>query len=200
MSESSTYPYIGVPITIISKAEIRYEGILYAINPTEHTVSLTQVRSFGTEDRKPNPQFIPPSDELYEFIIFKGSEIKDLQVLNTHSPPQSVVSSASLPVQSSSEAKESLQAISSTPKPDSAPNQPHEAPKESSDKKYDKKLSFFDSLTGGEEAKFDRKAIEIRDSETFGESNVRSAQNALKMYLNRGRRGRNRGRYRGRGT
>jgi protein LSM14 len=36
--------------------------------------------SYGTEDRRTGDQFFPPSTSLYDYILFRGSDVKDLRI------------------------------------------------------------------------------------------------------------------------
>lgn len=47
--------------------------------------SISSVRSFGTEDR-PTDRPIPPREDIFEYIIFRGSDIKDLTVCEPPKP------------------------------------------------------------------------------------------------------------------
>ncbi|KAJ2959101.1 hypothetical protein NQZ79_g5345 [Umbelopsis isabellina] len=79
--------YIGSKISLISRSDIRYVGVLHSINSEDSTVALENVHSFGTEGRKGNPsEEIAPSDNVFEFIVFRGSDIKDLQVFEPPAP------------------------------------------------------------------------------------------------------------------
>ncbi|KAM7204799.1 Scd6-like Sm domain containing protein [Rhypophila sp. PSN 637] len=79
--------FIGARISLISRSDIRYVGTLHEINSDESTVSLENVRSFGTEGRKAQDgkpaEEVAPSDELYEYIIFRGTDVKDLRIEET---------------------------------------------------------------------------------------------------------------------
>lgn len=49
----------------------------------------SQVRSFGTEDR-PTDRPAPPREEIYEYIIFRGSDIKDITVCEPPKAPHTL--------------------------------------------------------------------------------------------------------------
>lgn len=74
-------PELGSKISLISKADIRYEGRLFTVDPQECTIALANVRSFGTEDRDTQIP-VAPQNQIYEYILFRGTDIKDIQVVS----------------------------------------------------------------------------------------------------------------------
>uniref|UniRef100_A0A3Q2XI94 Sm domain-containing protein n=1 Tax=Hippocampus comes TaxID=109280 RepID=A0A3Q2XI94_HIPCM len=85
MSGRGGTPYIGSKISLISKAQIRYEGVLSYVDTERSTVALAKVKSYGTEDRHAGSP-LPPKDEVYEYIIFRGSDIKEITVSEPTKP------------------------------------------------------------------------------------------------------------------
>ena len=86
MATGGGVPYIGSRISLISRSEIRYEGTLYTIDTVESTVALQNVRSFGTEGRRLDGPQLPASADVYEYIIFRGADIKDIKVCEPPKP------------------------------------------------------------------------------------------------------------------
>lgn len=81
--------YIGSRISLISKSDIKYIGTLHEINSENHTVALESVSSYGTEGRKGDPsQEIPGSDHVYEYIVFRGSDVKELTIVAPPAAPK----------------------------------------------------------------------------------------------------------------
>jgi len=76
-------PLLGNRISLISKKNIRYEGVLYSINETNSTLALQNVTSFGTEGREktdPSTAFVAPQEGIHAYLLFRGCDIKDLHV------------------------------------------------------------------------------------------------------------------------
>jgi protein LSM14 len=54
-------------------------GILHEINPEQSTIALEDVYSFGTEGR-PAKDFLPASSQKFDYIVFRGSDVKDVKI------------------------------------------------------------------------------------------------------------------------
>ena len=210
---SSTLPYIGSQISLISKSDIRYEGTLSSIDTSQHTVSLSNVRSFGTEGRRGDGKEIPASTEIYEIIIFRGADIKDLTVIQSNPtyvepPPRQEIPERRRP-------QRRYQRYNNHSHGELHQNPDvnlKEAYKEDFDfqsakllrnensqeviKKYDKNMGFFDNLSSGDKEEFDRHKQKAMDRETFGEESVYYAERELRKYNNRRGRGYRRNRSR----
>ena len=82
-------PFLGSRITLISASQIRYEGVLDAIDQVQSTVSLKDVQMFGTEGRRGQNE-ISPNDKIYSFIMFRAADILELQVVEQPVQPEFV--------------------------------------------------------------------------------------------------------------
>jgi len=78
-------PYIGSRISLISRSDVRYEGTLYTIDPQESTIALQNVRNMGTENRRPGTELVEGSSTVYEYIIFRGDNIKNIKIMDDDS-------------------------------------------------------------------------------------------------------------------
>ena len=67
---------------MISKKNIRYEGVLYSINESDSTLALQNVKSYGTEGREKleGTEFIGTQEGIHAYLLFRGCDIKDLHV------------------------------------------------------------------------------------------------------------------------
>lgn len=64
-----------------SSSIYRYVGTLHEINPEASTIALENVVSFGSEGRRGNPaDEIRPSASVYDYIVFRGSDVKDISM------------------------------------------------------------------------------------------------------------------------
>lgn len=76
--------YIGKTISLISTKKIRYVGLLKNIDAEQSTVALVSVRCFGTEGRNAGtdqPE-VPPNPNVFDHVVFRGSDVVDLAVLD----------------------------------------------------------------------------------------------------------------------
>nr|CAD7427493.1 unnamed protein product [Timema monikensis] len=80
---SAGMPELGSKINIITKADIRYEGRLFTVDPEKCTIALANVRSYGTEDRETLAP-VPPQNQIYDYILFRGRDIKDIGYVNNN--------------------------------------------------------------------------------------------------------------------
>jgi hypothetical protein len=65
-------PYLGCRLRLRTRAQVRYEGQLYIIDPTHLTLSLANVRALDSSASDPN---------VYEYITFRALDVLDMTVL-----------------------------------------------------------------------------------------------------------------------
>jgi len=98
--QSAGTNYLGKRISLTTKSEIRYEGTLCQIDPSSQdpkssTVKLEHVRSFGSEGRPRDGPQIPPSNQIYSYIVFRVTDIKGLEFIP--SPPMRAPQAPAMP-------------------------------------------------------------------------------------------------------
>lgn len=142
------HEYIGSKITIISRNDKRYEGVLHSIDVDKSTITLKDVRYF---ENGPNGTTGPASSTVFEMIVFRGSDITDLAVCqpattnNNNGLPNDP---AILSVNSGSGANSAQTHTADT---SNINNQKQQQPLETSsnNSRHSPKMSYSNAVTGG---------------------------------------------------
>jgi len=95
----SDVPLAGSLISIVTKNELRYEGVLESLDATNSTILLTSVRALGTEGRprKGGLPAVAVSAHVFPSICFKGADIAEIRVLSAAAAPAPAAAAAPKP-------------------------------------------------------------------------------------------------------
>ncbi|WFD00444.1 hypothetical protein MYAM1_003193 [Malassezia yamatoensis] len=92
MKDESAASFLGALISLTSRSNVRYQGVLSSIDAAQATLALEKVRSWGTEGRCANagqPQDeVDGSDKVYDYIVFRAADVVDLRI-DDPTPPKS---------------------------------------------------------------------------------------------------------------
>ena len=66
---------------LITKAEVRYEGVLFEVDRVNKTMSLKQVKNMGTEGRRNGTNELPGDDKILGNVKFRVDLIKTFKIV-----------------------------------------------------------------------------------------------------------------------
>ena len=72
---------VGSVISLITNAQVRYEGTLIDLDKVQRSMHLQNVKSFGSEGRRNGVGEIPAHENEIGSVIFKVDHIKDFQII-----------------------------------------------------------------------------------------------------------------------
>lgn len=101
--------YVGKSISLVDTQNVRYIGVLSSISAETSTLVLENVTVYGTESRASGPDKVPEEAEPRARLEFKGSDVRDLQVLESEPTKYRDNTKSSKKSQASSTQKQSQQ-------------------------------------------------------------------------------------------
>lgn len=72
---------VGSYLSILTKVQCRYEGVVEAFDKAEKTITLTQVKSFGSEGRKGGNDEVPPSQTVHAKVKFRLDFLQKFDII-----------------------------------------------------------------------------------------------------------------------
>ena len=66
---------------LITKADVRYEGVLFEVDKVNKTMSLKQVKNMGTEGRRNGVNELQPDGKILGNVKFRVDLIKNFKII-----------------------------------------------------------------------------------------------------------------------
>ncbi|OQR67539.1 hypothetical protein BIW11_13464 [Tropilaelaps mercedesae] len=81
MTLDTKLPKTGDRVVVVTTSLFRYEGLFEKVNRARNSITLTNVRAFGTENR-PAREHVAGTNKIYVEVVFKASEIEEFAVVD----------------------------------------------------------------------------------------------------------------------